>query len=180
LFRYKIICQQNIPATIDFMGTTAPAEPTVDLIFLLQQAAHSLETEMAVRLTELGLSPRAYCVLSKALGTDRTQSVLAEQAALDKTTMVVTVDELEKTGLAERKPSSTDRRARIISVTPKGARVVAQANKIVADLYQDVLGELPDRDRTSFVGALDHLVGDRLATPLHTERPIRRRARKPQ
>ena len=41
---------------------------------------------------------------------------------LDKTTMVVTVDELERAGLAERQASSTDRRARIIKVTPAGRR----------------------------------------------------------
>jgi MarR family transcriptional regulator for hemolysin len=35
-------------------------------------------------------------------------------------THVVTVDELEKAGLAERRPSSRDRRARVISVTEAG------------------------------------------------------------
>ena len=62
-----------------------------------------------------------HCVLYHALGGEFTQIQLAEQCALDKTTMVVTMDALEKAGLAERRPSPTDRRARIIAVTDAGA-----------------------------------------------------------
>jgi MarR family transcriptional regulator, transcriptional regulator for hemolysin len=52
-------------------------------------------------------------VLRAALGGDDcTQSQLAAQCALDKTTMVFALDELERAGLAERRPSRTDRRAR--------------------------------------------------------------------
>ncbi len=47
--------------------------------------------------------------------SEQTQIRLAERCALDKTTMVVTGDELERSGLAERRPSPTDRRARIIA-----------------------------------------------------------------
>jgi len=46
---------------------------------------------------------------------ERTQIQIAELAYLDKTTMVVTVDALEKAGLAQRRQSSTDRRARIVA-----------------------------------------------------------------
>ena len=49
-----------------------------------------------------------------------TQTEIARMVGLDKTTMVVTVDELEAAGLAERRPSSTDRRARVIEVTKDG------------------------------------------------------------
>lgn len=159
------------------MATTAPDRPFVDLVFLLQQAGHALEAEMAVKLAELGISPRGYCVLSKAVGQERTQSQIAEMSALDKTTMVVTVDELEKAGLAERKPSNTDRRARIISLTKKGGQVLTDAHKIVVRMYDEVFAALPTQERGPFVDALTRLVNDRLSTPLHTERPIRRRAK---
>ncbi|WP_158887234.1 MarR family winged helix-turn-helix transcriptional regulator [Amycolatopsis anabasis] len=155
-----------------------PGAPDPDLVFLLQQASHALETEMAVKLAELGITPRWYCVLTKAMPGDRTQSQIAELSALDKTTMVVTVDELEKAGLAERKPSATDRRARIVAVTEKGARIVADAHRIVTGIYEDVLASAPGGTREPFVTALTGLVGDRLSTPPHTERPIRRHARR--
>ncbi len=158
------------------MATSTQAGPTVDLMFLLSEASHALTTELTAGLAELGISPRGHCVLSKARGHERTQTQIAELAALDKTTMVVTVDHLESAGLAERRPSSTDRRARIIALTPAGERVVAKADAIVARIYADVLGALPSRERDGFVGGLVRLVeGDgRLSAPVECEQTVRR------
>ena len=153
-----------------------PPKVEVDLMFLLGQASHALETEMTAALQALGISPRSHCVLSKALGGELTQGQVADLCALDKTTMVVTMDELEKAGLAERRPSGTDRRARIIAVTKAGERSVAEANAIVARIYAEVLGALPAGQRDAFVGGLAQLVGGRLSTPAKCERPVRRRA----
>jgi DNA-binding MarR family transcriptional regulator len=149
---------------------------TPDLIFLLSQASHVLTTELTVGLAELGISPRGFCVLSRAIPGDRTQRELADQCGLDKTTMVVTVDELEHAGLAERRPSPTDRRARLVTATAKGERLVADAHEIVARIYAEVLATLPARERTAFVDGLVHLVEGRLSTPVPCERPVRRRA----
>ncbi|MGH9277507.1 MAG: MarR family winged helix-turn-helix transcriptional regulator [Acidimicrobiales bacterium] len=146
----------------------------VDLALLLSQAAHSLTTELTAELAALGITPRAHCVLSKARAGDLTQNRLAELCNLDKTTMVVTMDELERAGLAARRPSTADRRARIISVTDAGARVVAQADEIVARIQGDVLDALPARERTSFVNGLARLAAGRLSTPVACERAPRR------
>jgi MarR family transcriptional regulator, transcriptional regulator for hemolysin len=161
------------------MAVTAvkrPPKVDVDLMFLLGQASHALETEMTAKLQALGVSPRAHCVLAHALGGELTQSQVAEQCALDKTTMVVTMDELERAGLAERRPSSTDRRARIIAVTEAGKRIVEDADAIVAGIYGEVLDALPARQRDAFVTGLAQLAGGRLSTPAKCERPVRRRA----
>ena len=76
----------------------ATRAPETDLAFLLSQASHALATELTARLAELGITPRAHCVLSNALGGELTQSQVAERCALDKTTMVVTLDALERDG----------------------------------------------------------------------------------
>lgn len=148
-----------------------------DLMFLLSQASHALTTELTAGLAGVGISPRSHCVLRAAAAGDRTQTQIAEQCALDKTTMVVTVDELEAAGLAERRPSSTDRRARIVAVTSAGEAAMAEADAIVDRVYRDVLAALPARERAGFVAALERLAGDggRLATPVACERPPRRR-----
>jgi MarR family transcriptional regulator, transcriptional regulator for hemolysin len=152
-----------------------PRGMDVDLAMLLNQASYALATKMTQELAEVGISPREWCVLSKARAGDMTQNRVAELAALDRTTMVVTVDALERAGLAVRRPSSTDRRARIIAVTEAGERVVAQADAIVAGVYGEILGELPPEERDAFVAGLARLVDGCLATPLHTERRPRRR-----
>jgi MarR family transcriptional regulator, transcriptional regulator for hemolysin len=154
------------------MATSAPAD--TDLALLLSQASHALATELTAGLTELGISPRAHCVLSKAMGRELTQSQLAGLCGLDKTTMVVTIDELEKAELAERRLSTTDRRARIIWVTEAGKRVVAQGREIVDRIYDDVLAVLPEGEREAFLDALSRLVAGRLAEPVVCERPVRR------
>jgi MarR family transcriptional regulator, transcriptional regulator for hemolysin len=153
------------------MATSAP--PDTNLALLLSRAAHGLHTELTAALTELGISPRAHCVLSKAMGGELTQSQLAGLVGLDKTTMVVTIDELERAGLAERRLSSADRRARIIWVSPAGKRLVARGHEIVERVYEDVLGALPADERDRFLEALS-VVSDRLADPPRCDRPVRR------
>ncbi len=74
----------------------APVRAEPDLSFLLDHASRVLRPQMAAALAEIG--------------------------DMDKTTMVVTVDALERAGLTERRPFSTDRRARIVAVTERGAQ----------------------------------------------------------
>jgi MarR family transcriptional regulator for hemolysin len=150
------------------------AEPAPDLMLLLSLASHALQTELTAGLAGLRLSPRAQCVLTHAQRGDLTQSQLAEQCGLDKTTMVVTLDELEKAGLAQRRLSGTDRRARIVVVTEAGQTVVAEAQKIVSGIFDDVLGVLPAAQRDGLVDGLVRLVGGRLSTPVACDRPVRR------
>jgi DNA-binding MarR family transcriptional regulator len=158
------------------MATISEPRTSNDLMMLLSQAGHALACELTAALAELGVSPRANCVLTTALTGDLTQGRLAELCQLDKTTMVVTIDELERAGLAERRPSSSDRRARIIAVTPKGEKIVASAQRIVANVYEDVLGTLPTRQREGLLDGLATLVGEggRLEQPAVCERAVRR------
>lgn len=152
-----------------------PTTTGVDLMLLLSQVSHALQTELTAALEEVGLSPRAQCVLSQALAGERTQSQIAELSDLDKTTMVVTVDELEQAGYAERRPCPNDRRARIVAVTPEGERVVAEGRAIVARVYDEVLGTLDDDVRVAFLQGLVELSGGRLAEPAVCARSVRRR-----
>lgn len=154
---------------------TAPTRVEPDLSFLLDHTSHVLRTRMAAALAEIGLTPRMHCVLVHALGTERTQIQLAEIGGMDKTTMVVTVDALEQAGYAQRRPSSTDRRARIIAVTPEGARVAARSQAIADGVHAAALDSLPAEERDVLVRALTRLAGGHLASPV--EAPGVRRAR---
>lgn len=156
------------------MTASAPTRTVADMSYLLSHASHVLATQMTAAFAEIGITPRAYCVLFHALEAERTQNQLAEIADLDKTTMVVTVDELEKAGLAERRPSSADRRARIIAVTPAGERAVAEGAKIADRVHRDVLDALPEGQREVFVDALTRLAEGHLSTPVESGRPVRR------
>ena len=117
--------------TLELAPPPAPAEgepmPT-DLCWLLSRASYVLTTELTAALQELGISPRAHCVMSAALSGEHTQTELARMVGLDKTTMVVTLDELESAGLAERI------RAKVLEVLPPADREVflASLTKLVS------------------------------------------------
>ncbi|MFI7216992.1 MarR family winged helix-turn-helix transcriptional regulator [Micromonospora maritima] len=156
------------------MTAMGPTRTNPDLSFLLDHTSHVLRTRMAAALAEIGLTARMHCVLVHALPEERTQIQLAEIGDMDKTTMVVTVDALEQAGLAVRRPSSTDRRARIIAVTEEGARVAARSQEIVDRVHAEALASLPDEEREVLVRALERLAADHLATPVQNPRPVRR------
>ncbi|WP_392749557.1 MarR family winged helix-turn-helix transcriptional regulator [Streptomyces sp. LN590] len=156
------------------MTAMAPARTEPDLSFLLDHTSHVLRTQMAAALAEIGLTARMHCVLVHALEEERTQIQLAEIGDMDKTTMVVTVDALEKAGLAERRPSSKDRRARIIAVTEKGAEVAEESQKIVDGVHERALGSLPQDEREVLLQAMKRLVDGHLATPSESPQTVRR------
>lgn len=153
----------------------APARGAVpDLSFLLDHTGHVLRTRMSAALAEIGMTARMHCVLVKALEEERTQAQIAELGDMDKTTMVVTVDALEKAGLAERRPSPTDRRARIIAVTPAGAAMAKQSQAIVDRVHGDALGSLPEPTRAVLLEALNALASGHLAQPDDASAGVRR------
>ena len=154
------------------MGTTG----CTDLMMLLHRTGHALETELTARFAEIGLTPRARCVLSSALDAGLTQTEIADMISIDKTTMVVTMDALESAGYAERRPSATDRRARVVVVTELGRQIVAKADGLYEEVVGSVLGSLPDDERLGLVNGLTRLVEGRLGTPMPCEKPPRKRA----
>ncbi|WPB95108.1 MarR family winged helix-turn-helix transcriptional regulator [Streptomyces malaysiensis] len=156
------------------MTAMAPTQTEPDLSFLLDHTSHVLRTQMSAALAEIGLTARMHCVLVHALEEERTQAQLAEIGDMDKTTMVVTVDALEKAGLAERRASTLDRRARIIAVTEEGARVAEQSQRIVDRVHREALASLPATQRTTLLRALTRLSEGHLATPAESPRPARR------
>jgi MarR family transcriptional regulator for hemolysin len=156
------------------MSTLTPPRTAPDLSFLLSHTSHVLNTRLTAALAEIGMTVRGHCVLIHALPGELTQIELAKLTDLDKTTMVVTLDELETAGLAGRRPAATDRRARIVVVTDEGRRVAAAGERIVDRVHGEVLAALPAGDRDVFKNALIELASGYLATPAEGERLVRR------
>ena len=159
------------------MGKPQPDRPEDNLGWLLASVSHAYTTALTAQLDEIHVSPRAHCVLATALQGEYTQTALAQAIGLDKTTMVVTIDALEKAGLVERRMSSTDRRARVIAVTDAGRRKVAEGEAIVTRAQARVLDDLPEEHRKSFLAALRQLAAGGCGAPADMP-PVRRRAPK--
>jgi MarR family transcriptional regulator, transcriptional regulator for hemolysin len=146
------------------MSTTSQTQETLppqalasDLCWLLTRASQLLHGEFARALDASGISPREHAVLATAMTGEHTQTDLARMVGLDKTTMMVTLDELEKAGLAQRRPLPADRRARVVAVTDAGRQTVADAETILDRVRDQVLGLLPADQRDSFLQSLGAL-----------------------
>lgn len=137
---------------------TAPPEVLAsDLCWLLSRANQLLNAQFEVALHETGMTPRKHHVLATALDAEHTQTELARIVGLDKTTMMVTLDELERDGFAERRPLPSDRRARVVAVTPAGEHALRQADAALQAVRDDVLSVLPEDERARFLQSLGRL-----------------------
>lgn len=153
---------------------TVPERTVPDISFLLAHTSRALASQMTAALEDIGMTPRGHCVLVHALTGELTQIELAKLTDPDKTTMVVTLDELEEAGYAERRTSRVDRRARIVHVTEEGRHIAATGAKIVDRVHRDVLEALSPARRDTFVSALTDLVGGHLANPPDSGPSVRR------
>src|SRR5438094_4743909 len=90
------------------------------LLVLAAGAAQALAGE---RLEPLGLSPRAWGVLTTLVESGPlTQIELASATSTDRTAMTYLLDELEERGLLERRAKPDDRRSYLIHLTARGKK----------------------------------------------------------
>jgi MarR family transcriptional regulator, transcriptional regulator for hemolysin len=155
------------------MSHHQPERPEANLGWLLATVSHAVTTELTAALEAVSVSPRAHCVLSAALQGEYSQTALAHALGLDKTTMVVTIDALERAGLVERRMSTQDRRARVITVTEAGRRKVAEGEAIVAAVQERVLDSL-GADAEGFMASLQQLSCGPLREPSECAHRVRR------
>ncbi len=135
-----------------------PAELADSLGWLLARAGHAVGTALSAVLAPLGTTPRELSVLAAAAPVPRPQLGLAVAVGLDKTTMVTTVDALERRGLVRRDRHPDDRRIRLVAVTDEGASLLARANDVADDVQRELLAALPPDERDALVPLLRALV----------------------
>lgn len=126
------------------------------LIRRLQQIA------VAIFLEETqghGVTPVQYAALYTALrqpGLD--QRSLAATIGFDTSTIGGVIDRLERRGLIERRASPTDRRVRLLHVTPDGAALVDTLVPAMLKAQQRMLAPLPEAERGHFLALLHKAV----------------------
>ena len=137
--------------------TQPPEVLASDLCWLLSRANQLLTAEFETALAASGLSPRKHHVLATAMTAEHTQTELARIVGLDKTTMMVTLDELERDGLAQRRPLPADRRARVVAVTAAGEFALRDADSALQSVRDQALSVLPEGERSTFLQSLERL-----------------------
>jgi DNA-binding MarR family transcriptional regulator len=116
--------------------------------FLLSQVGARTAQLFEARLAPLGLSPRAFGVMSNlAADDDRIQQELADALGIHRNNMVGLIDEMEKAGWVERHRSTEDRRAFHVRLTPAGRALVDWVNRLVPALDDHLTADLDERQR---------------------------------
>ena len=110
------------------------------------------------RLEPLGLSPRAWGVLSTLVESGPlTQIQLATATATDRTAMVYLLDELEREGLVERMPNPDDRRSYLIHLTAQGDKTRRKAATGLAKQADFLLKPLALAERQQLIDSLTRI-----------------------
>ena len=127
--------------------------------FLLGRAhlAHRAGVEQA--LAPLGLSPKGLGALSiLAEEGPLSQQRLGARQGIDRTTMVAVVDELEHSGLVERRRDPGVRRAYSLQATAKGRRVLKEAVQSAARAEEEFLVAIQPQERAQLKRMLRALI----------------------
>jgi MarR family transcriptional regulator, lower aerobic nicotinate degradation pathway regulator len=127
-------------------------EFTGQLLFRLWRASNVLATDV---LGSVGLTTASFALLNViAVREGAIQQELGAAMGIDRTTMVALIDQLESAGLAERRPSKTDRRAREVAITAKGRRALQRARRLILEAEDEVLAGLNAGERRELVRLL--------------------------
>jgi DNA-binding MarR family transcriptional regulator len=122
------------------------------LLFVAQQAAQALAAQ---RLEPLGLSPRAWGVLSTLVESGPlTQIELATTMSIDRTAMVYLLDDLEERSLVERVRNPRDRRSFLIHLTGGGRDAQRRAAAALAGAAETLLTPLRPSEQRHLVELL--------------------------
>jgi len=128
------------------------AEFVGQLFFRLWRASH---TQTAAALQSIGLTPALFAVLNYLRAREGAiQQQIGSAMGIDPSTMVSLVDQLERAGLAKRRPQPQDRRAREVLITPKGRRTLKRARELAEEVEDDVLQGLSPAERRQLVTLL--------------------------
>ncbi|MFF8772455.1 MarR family winged helix-turn-helix transcriptional regulator [Kitasatospora sp. NPDC015120] len=131
-----------------------------DLHWLFARLKQGLATAETLAVREHGLSLWGYTVLMAIVDAPtRSQLALAQAVSVDKSKLVLVLDELEAAGLVARRPDPADRRARIVEATDTGRRVLDAARDDVRAIEENLLSDLEPSARQALHTALGRLVG---------------------
>ena len=116
----------------------------------------------AEALTQADLTPLEFAVMAYVNSIDGEpdldQSALAARLGVDRNSTSLLVGSLESNGLVDRRVSDTDRRARLVRLTPRGEKLFAKLHPKAVELQQHVLDVLDPAERVLLIDLLVRVI----------------------
>jgi DNA-binding MarR family transcriptional regulator len=127
--------------------------------YLLKHAQLRLADLTRAALAPFGISGRELAVL---LAIDHrppaSQQEIARRMAVDRTTMVALIDDLEDKDLVQRQQDPDDRRKNVVVLTGLGRTTLRQATAAAGEAERRLLGSLSDDESAMLRKALQAIV----------------------
>src|SRR6201994_1573417 len=127
---------------------SSPVNHRTEIGLLIARLARLWRREADQALADHGLSQATalpLMVLSRQ-GKCVRQGVLAEEMGIEGPSLVRLIDLLQAEGLVERREDPTDRRAKMLHVTPLGEAKVAEINRVLRRLRAELMNGIPGED----------------------------------
>jgi len=80
------------------------------------------------------------------LGENVRQNALADAIGIEGASLVRLIDELQASGLVTREADPSDRRANVVSLTPRGREVVTEVNDDIQGLREQIFANVSAAD----------------------------------
>jgi DNA-binding MarR family transcriptional regulator len=126
-----------------------------DLGFLLSRLGTTTRLRLADAVVPLGLTLRQFVVLRTIDANEGlSQAQLGERLRIDASSIVQVLDDCQKAGLAERRPSPEDRRRYAVHLTEAGRLALATAYKSVRAVQDELFAALDDSERAQLLDLL--------------------------
>jgi DNA-binding MarR family transcriptional regulator len=121
-----------------------PPEPLASAPgFLLSWNGQRMARKFADAMDALGLRPPDFGVMTLIdAAPGSTQQELVGRSMIDASSMVAVLDELEATGLVERRRHPDDRRKHAVYLTARGRRTLARARVVAMKTAQETFAPL--------------------------------------
>jgi MarR family transcriptional regulator, organic hydroperoxide resistance regulator len=128
------------------------AEPPASFVRALEEFFAAVRRSRARAAREAGageLTVSQYTLLAGLRGRpERPVGELAEDAGVSSPTATRMLDGLERAGVVERRPSSSDRRVVTVRLSAKGRRLLRRKEEVVADKRRALYDSLSPAERT--------------------------------
>jgi DNA-binding MarR family transcriptional regulator len=124
----------------------------------LQRAARAVARRFDEALRPMGLTNGQFSLLV-SLNRPIPPSIgaVADLLAMDRTTLTAALKPLERRGLIFVKPDASDRRSRLLGLTPAGRKLVTSALPVWQATHAELDGSLGDRSPKLLRSALNLL-----------------------
>jgi MarR family transcriptional regulator for hemolysin len=123
--------------------------------FDVAETAQILRRDFDRRAAELGVTRAQWRVLARLSRRDGLRQVeLAEALDVEPITLCRMIDRLQESGLVERRPDESDRRAWRIHLTAKAGPIIESLRHVADKFLEDVLAGIPAREQARVLDVL--------------------------